>query len=134
MSDARDAQVPAESVVLSIDELVVDGTGPSYARRFGEALERRLAQLLDERGVPPSLGGSVELPTLGLAARDLRLDGSPERAGAVLAETLFARLGEPLPSAAGALVAEPSRRAPGSSADPSTSRVVGLASESGDRP
>ena len=40
-------------VELHIQELVVHGVGPLDARRIGAAVERELARLLAERGVPP---------------------------------------------------------------------------------
>jgi hypothetical protein len=43
------------SIELQIEELVLDGFPPSDRYPIGEAVERQLAQLLGEQGIPSSL-------------------------------------------------------------------------------
>ena len=48
-------------VELHIDELVLHGFDPTDHYRIGETVERELARLFSERGVPPSLAQDREI-------------------------------------------------------------------------
>jgi len=78
------------AIELHIDALVLQGVPRSHAARVGEALERELVRLLEERGVPAaSAGGTVaESP----ARVTTTPQGSPEALGAELAGAIHGRL------------------------------------------
>ncbi len=80
----------ARRVELRIDELVLAGVRPADAQDVGEAIERELARLVRDRGVPGH-GGALELTA---PAEIERRPGEPPVAlGARLAGAIYGRLG-----------------------------------------
>lgn len=84
-------------IEIHIERLVLEGVSPADRHRVGAAVERELARLLSERGVPPGL--DMDPPT----ARHLRqVDGGsfqrspvdrPQTVGARVAEGVYRGLG-----------------------------------------
>lgn len=79
------------AVELRIDALVLQGVPRSHAARVGEAFERELTRLLEERGVPPA--GANGMVAGGPALVKTSPEGSPEALGAELAGAIHGRLG-----------------------------------------
>jgi hypothetical protein len=78
------------AVELHIDALVLHGVPRSHAARVGEALERELTRLLEERGVPAA--GAGETVAGGPARVKTSPEGSPEALGAEVAGAIHGRL------------------------------------------
>jgi hypothetical protein len=72
---------------LAIDTLILDGVRPADADLVGAALERELARLVRERGVPD---GAADSPVP--AKVDLSMGEPPEALGARLADAVYRRL------------------------------------------
>ncbi len=128
---------PPADIDLSIDRLSVEGLSEADARRLAGSLERRLAALMHERGLPSGLSGSDGLKVDHLDLSDLRLklgpnlQRGPERAGAQLAEALWSRWQRPLDGGSSA-VPGTSQAVPGTSqAVPGTSQAVPGTSRTG---
>jgi hypothetical protein len=81
-----------ENVELHIEELVLRGFAPGDRYRIGEAVERELARLFDEQGVPPSLAQSVDVSRLDGGAFKAASGSNPEAIGAQVAQAVFGRL------------------------------------------
>ena len=69
---------------VHVDELVFEGFSPAESHRIAAALERELARLLAEQGLPWTEFSAID-------AGRIRLSGSPERIGARIAAALFRR-------------------------------------------
>ena len=74
---------------LHIEELVLDGFPPGDRHRIGAALERELARLLGERGVPATWTGGGEAARLDGGKFEMRPGTRPERMGAQIAQSVF---------------------------------------------
>src|SRR3712207_3298477 len=61
--DRRLGMTPV-NIELHIEELVLHGFAPGDRYRIGEAVQRELARLFAEQGVPPSLVGGGEVAHL----------------------------------------------------------------------
>lgn len=83
---------------LHIGELVLHGVDPGDRERLAADLERELARLVAEHGVPPALaqGGNLHLEG---AALTLPAGSPPEELGAAIAREAHARISGP-PAAA----------------------------------
>jgi hypothetical protein len=77
----------ARRTELAIEEVVLEGVRPADAPFVGQALERELARLVRERGVPD---GVVEASVP--ASIEARSDESPAALGARLAGAIYGRL------------------------------------------
>lgn len=77
-------------IELAIEHLVLEGVRPADANAVGEALERELARLVRERGVPDAAIEDVagEVP----ASITSRAGESPSALGARLADAIYGRL------------------------------------------
>jgi hypothetical protein len=80
----------ARRVELRIEELVLEGVAPAEAHRVGAAVERELARLVRDNGVPEG-AGAVRAPA---PASIERLPGeAPAALGTRLAGAIYGRLG-----------------------------------------
>ena len=73
---------------IHIEALVVEGVSPATGHRIGAAVERELARLLAERGVPSEWLRSIEIPRLDAGSVRLRAAGGAERTGTRIALAL----------------------------------------------
>jgi hypothetical protein len=76
------------NIEIRIEELTLDGFAPGDGPRLGEAVERELARLFAEEGVPPSLARSGDLARLegGPVVAAPTMD--PEAAGVAVARAV----------------------------------------------
>jgi hypothetical protein len=79
----------AANVELKIEELVLHGFTPRDRDRIGEALERELARLFSERGVPTSVVNGGEIPRLNAGSFNVTAGAKPEMIGAQLALQVY---------------------------------------------
>ncbi|MFL6293520.1 MAG: hypothetical protein ACJ759_21720, partial [Thermoanaerobaculia bacterium] len=66
---------------LHIEELVLEGFAPGDRHRIGAAVERELARLLAERGLPAGLAQGADVPRLDGGSFELRPGRSAEATG-----------------------------------------------------
>ena len=76
------------NVELHIDELVIHGIGASDRGRIGEAVERELARLLSERGLPMGFCGD-HIDRLDGGRITISSGGSGEGIGIQIARSLY---------------------------------------------
>ena len=76
-------------VRVHIEELVLDGFAPRDRYRIGEAVERELARVLAERGVPPSLLADSAHARLDGGAFALAPGLAPEAIGDRIAQSVY---------------------------------------------
>jgi hypothetical protein len=81
-----------ENVELHIEELVLRGFAPGDRYRIGEAVERVLARLFTEEGVPLSLAQSVDVSRLDGGAFKVASGSKPEAIGAQVAQAIYGGL------------------------------------------
>ncbi len=81
-----------ENVELRIEELVLRGFAPGERYRIGEAVERELARLFDEQGVPPSLARESGIERLDGGAFEVAHGSKPETVGAQVAQAIYGGL------------------------------------------
>ncbi|MBX9580613.1 MAG: hypothetical protein K2X87_09925 [Gemmataceae bacterium] len=80
-------------VEVDIGELVLHGFDPRDRHAIGDAVQRELARLFAERGVPPGLAGGAEVDRVDAGAYPVRPPAGAAAAGAGLAETVYGGLG-----------------------------------------
>jgi hypothetical protein len=81
-----------QNVELHIEELVFRGFAPGDRYRIGEAVERELARLFDEQGVPPSLGRGSGIERLDGGAFKAASGSKAEAIGAQVAQAIYGGL------------------------------------------
>jgi len=83
-----------KSLEVYIEELVLHGfpTGDRY--RIAEAVERELARLFAEQGVPPSFNRGADILRLDGGAFELAPGSKAEAIGAHVAEAVYRGLGQ----------------------------------------
>jgi len=81
-----------ENVELHIEELVLRGFAPGERYGIGEAVERELARLFDEQGVPPSLAQDSEVARLDGGAFEVAHGAKSEAVGAQIAQAIYGGL------------------------------------------
>ena len=81
-----------ENVELHIEELVLRGFAPGDRYRIGEAVERELARLFDEQGVPPSLAQRSGIERLDGGAFEVAHGSKAERVGVQVAQAIYGGL------------------------------------------
>jgi len=74
---------------LHIEELVLEGFRPADRHRIGAAVERELARLLAERGLPPGLAQGVDLPRLDGGSFEAKPGARPETVGRQVAGAVY---------------------------------------------
>jgi hypothetical protein len=77
------------SIELHIEELVLHGFVPGDRYRIAHAVERELARMLAEQGVPPSLVQEAEVARLDAGAFKLAPGGRAEAVGAQVAHKVY---------------------------------------------
>lgn len=80
------------NVELHIEELVLRGFAPGDRRLIGEAVERELARLFGDQGVPPSLPQDATVRHLDAGAFDVRPGFGTEAIGAQVARAVHGEL------------------------------------------
>jgi hypothetical protein len=79
----------SQNIDLHIEELVLHGFAPEDRYRIGAAVERELARLLAERGVPPGLAAGAEIAGLDGGAFQVAPGARPEAIGAQVAQAVY---------------------------------------------
>jgi len=77
------------TVELRVEELVLHGFAPSDRYLIAEAIERELARLLAEEGVPPSLAREGEAAMLDAGEFHAARGSRPEAIGAQVARVIY---------------------------------------------
>ncbi|MCC6444418.1 MAG: hypothetical protein IT210_13315 [Armatimonadetes bacterium] len=80
-------------VEIHIEELVLHGFRPGDRHRISESIARELERLLAERGVPPSLAQSADIPHLDAGTVAADAGSPPEAVGYRVAATLYGGFG-----------------------------------------
>jgi hypothetical protein len=82
-------RAPPASVLVHIEELVIDGLAPEDRHRLSETIERELTRLLNEHGIPGTLGESRDMAYLDSAVVHLRPNATPEVIGVEVAQAVY---------------------------------------------
>jgi hypothetical protein len=87
----RSQSAPAgqSSVELYIEELVLHGFAPGDRYRIGDALERELTRLFNERELPAALTDGGEFAHLDGGRLRLAADSNPDEVGVLVARAVF---------------------------------------------
>ena len=80
------------NVELHIEELVLHGFSPADRYRIGEMVERELARLFAEEGVPVAFTSGLESPHLDAGAFHVAANSRAETIGAQVAEAVYGGL------------------------------------------
>ncbi|HWT02997.1 MAG TPA: hypothetical protein VN256_22290 [Pyrinomonadaceae bacterium] len=80
------------NIDLHIEELVLHGFAPADRHRIGEAIERELARLFAEEGVPTGLAGGAESPSLDAGAFHVAANSGAEAVGEQVARAVYGGL------------------------------------------
>jgi hypothetical protein len=83
---------PRSAIELHIDELVLHGFAASDRHAIGVAVERELARLIGEQGLPPAIGRSGERWRLDGGAFNLAAGAPAEVIGTQVARVVYAGL------------------------------------------
>jgi len=78
-------------IELHINELIMHGFAPEDRYRIGEAVEKELANLLTERGMPPQENG-LEIAGLNVGDISIAKGARPEAIGAQVARAVYGGL------------------------------------------
>jgi len=78
-----------DSVELHIEELVLYGFGPGDRRTIGDALERELASLLGEQGIPNSLSSRKTIDEIQGATFRATQNARPTTIGRQIARSVY---------------------------------------------
>lgn len=81
-----------QKVELHIDELVLEGFFAEDRYRIGEALEKELTRLFEERGVPGSLTSESEMDTIKGGSFQVAPGARAERVGSQVAGAVYGGL------------------------------------------
>ena len=76
-------------IELHIEELILRGFAPGDRYRIDEAVERELARLLAEEGVPPWLAQGGNVARLDSGSFQVAPGSRPEEIGAKIAQALY---------------------------------------------
>jgi hypothetical protein len=77
------------NIDLHIEKLVLEGFSSADRHRIGAAIERELARLLTERGLPPGLAQKAEIPRLDGGSFEMSRTATPERVGGRVAGAVY---------------------------------------------
>jgi hypothetical protein len=80
------------NIELHIEELGLHGFAAGDRYRIGEAVQRELARLLAEQGVPPGLARGGEVARLDGGSFLIEAGGKPEAMGARVAQAVHGGL------------------------------------------
>jgi hypothetical protein len=81
------------NVELRVEELILQGFAPASREQIAAAVERELARLLAERGVPRPLDQGGDIAQVDGGSFTMTRDGRPEAIGAELAQAIYRGLG-----------------------------------------
>jgi hypothetical protein len=81
-----------QKVELHIDELVLEGFSAGDRYRIGEALERELTRLFEERGVPGLLTSGKEIDRINGGSFEAAPGARAERVGTQVAGAVYGGL------------------------------------------
>jgi hypothetical protein len=79
-------------IELHVQELVLHGFAPGDRSRLGRAVQRELARLLAEQGVPPSLARGAEIERVDGGSLEVASGAAAERIGAQVAQAVYGGL------------------------------------------
>jgi hypothetical protein len=99
-----------KNIAVYIEELVLYGFVPGDRYRIADAVERELARLFAEQGVPPSLIQDGEVVRLDGGVFEVAQDSKPETIGAQVAQAVYGGIEQVSNQALGA-VTEPEGQA-----------------------
>jgi hypothetical protein len=77
------------NIDLHIEKLVLDGVAPSDRGRVGAAVERELARLLQEQGVPSGLTHGGGAARIDAGSFSMMPNQSPESLGVAIAQAVY---------------------------------------------
>ena len=77
------------SIELHIEELVLHGFAPSDRYRIAHAVERELARLFADQGLPPSLAQEAEVTQSDAGAFKIASGATAEAVGAQVAHQVY---------------------------------------------
>lgn len=80
------------NIDLHIEELILEDFRPSDRHRIGAAVERELARLLAERGLPSGLAQGADLPRLDGGSFEAKPGARPEAVGRQVAGAVYGGL------------------------------------------
>ena len=80
------------NIELHIEELVLHGFAPADRYRIGEMVERELARLFAEEGVPTTLTGGLEARQLDAGTFHVAANSKAETVGAQVAQAVYGGL------------------------------------------
>jgi hypothetical protein len=92
MTNAEWRMTKGSQIELRIEELVLHGFAPGERYAIGEALERELARLLGEQGVPPSWNRDADIPRLNGGVLRVHSGARPMAVGAQVAQAIYGSL------------------------------------------
>jgi len=81
-----------QKVELHIDELVLEGFSAGDRYRIGEALERELTRLFEEKGVPGSFTSGKEIDRINGGSFQVAPGARAERVGTQVAGAVYGGL------------------------------------------
>ena len=82
------------NIELHIEELVLHGFAPGDRYRIAEAMERELAALFADQGVPPSMAGEGDRARLDGGAFEVAQGSKAEAIGNQTAQALYRGLSQ----------------------------------------
>jgi hypothetical protein len=85
---------PQPSIELHIDELVLHGFAPAERYAMGDAVERELARLLGEQGVPSSLRSENETDEIRGATFNAAPNAKAPAIGRQIAKAVYQGFGQ----------------------------------------
>lgn len=80
------------TVDIAIEHLVLDGFEPQQSQAIAATLQEKLASLIEERGLPGEIQGSIQAGKLDAGSINLPEGASPAQMGTQIAEAIFNRL------------------------------------------
>lgn len=81
------------NIDLHIEELVLHGFEPDDRHRIGRVFEHELGRLVAERGAPPSLARSGEVPRLDGGSFEAKPGSGAQAIGVQVARAVYGGLG-----------------------------------------
>jgi len=79
-------------IEVNIEELVLHGFDPRDRYRIGEAVEQELTRLFTEKGVPPGLEKSGDIPHLDGGSVKIESNLKASKAGVSIARSVYGGL------------------------------------------
>ena len=80
------------SVEIAIEQLVLDGFEPQQSQAIASTIREKLAGLIEERGLPGEIPGSIHAGRLDAGSIHLSEEANPARIGTQIAEAIYKRL------------------------------------------